>query len=157
MKSTSHKLIAAFACGATFLLAQTVRAQDSSASPSPCPSCAAGGGEHKHFGGPRGGGFQKLTTAERLQKLTEKLNLTADQQAQIKPILEAEDAQVKAALGDNSLSKEQKFAKVREARQAARGHIKGLLTAEQQQKIEQFKQEHGGPRHGKGQDQKQQS
>ena len=119
MHISSHKFLTVLACGASLVFATTMRAEEGG------KSCPAGG----HHAGAR------------FEKLSEKLNLTADQQAQIKPILEAAHAQAAAARQDDSLTREQKFAKAKEARQAAMGHIKGLLMPEQQQKLEQLKEE----------------
>ena len=49
--------------------------------------------EHGAMGGP---GMAAMTPESRLKMLTEKLNLTADQQAKLKPILEDQSKQMKA-------------------------------------------------------------
>lgn len=53
------------------------------------------------------GGHSKeaMTPESRLQMLTEKLNLTEDQQAKLKPILENESQQTKALHDDTSLAR----------------------------------------------------
>ena len=76
-----------------------------------------------------------------LQMLTEKLNLTADQQAKLKPILEDQAHQMKAVLDDTSLSDDQRKAKKKAVHESLHGQINGVLTPEQQAKLKQMKQE----------------
>ena len=76
-----------------------------------------------------------------LQMLTEKLNLTADQQAKLKPILEDQAQQMKAVRDDTSLSEEQRKAKMKAIHESLHGQINSVLTPEQQAKLKQMKQE----------------
>jgi Spy/CpxP family protein refolding chaperone len=77
----------------------------------------------------------------RLQMLSEKLNLTADQQAKLKPILEDQAQQMKTVRDDTSLSQEQKKAKMKAIHESFHGQINGVLTPEQQAKLKQMKHE----------------
>ena len=90
-----------------------------------CPQCQ-GGSEGGHWAGGSG---------DLLGKLSETLNLTADQQTAAKPVVEAFQAQMKAIWGDNSLTKEQKMAKFRAACDATNTQMNGLLTPAQQQQL----------------------
>lgn len=74
----------------------------------------------------------KSADKDKLAKLTEKLNLTKDQQEKIKPILDKEAADMKAI--DKNLSKEQKMAKFQEIRKNTKEEINKVLTPEQQKK-----------------------
>ncbi len=74
-----------------------------------------------------------------LQRLTTQLGLTADQQAQVKPILEAAHTQVAAVREDKSLTPQEKFAKIKETMEGARSQINGILTPAQQQQLEALK------------------
>jgi Spy/CpxP family protein refolding chaperone len=76
-----------------------------------------------------------------LQMLTEKLNLTDEQKAKIKPILEDQEHQLKAIREDTSLSQEQKSAKKKAIHESFHGQINSVLTPEQQAKFKQMKQE----------------
>jgi len=76
----------------------------------------------------------------RLAMLTEKLNLTDEQKAAIKPILATEVNDIKAVLQDNSLSKEQKQSKISGIREASNKKINTFLTPEQQAKLAQLKE-----------------
>lgn len=80
------------------------------------------------------GQMRKMGAANRLGRLTTQLNLTEAQQAQIKPMLEDEEKQLKALRGDATLSPLQKRDKAREVRQATFEKIKPILTPEQQKK-----------------------
>ena len=80
-------------------------------------------------------GFQN-----RLAVLAEKLNLTDEQKAAIKPILATEVNDIKAVSQDNSLSKEQKQTKIAGIREASDTKINALLTPEQQAKWAKLKE-----------------
>jgi len=84
---------------------------------------------------PGGGGWQhgQMPTADqRLQRMTQALNLTEDQQAKIKPILENESTQMQSLRSDSSLSQEDRFAKMKQLRESTSSQINPILTADQQ-------------------------
>jgi len=76
-----------------------------------------------------------------LQMLTEKLNLTDEQRAKLRPILQDQAQQLKAVHDDTSLSAEQKHAKKKAIHESVHEQINGVLTSEQQAKFKQMKQE----------------
>jgi len=90
---------------------------------------------------------------QHLQMLTEKLNLTDDQQAKLKPIFEDQMQQMKAVREDSSLSQEQKRAKMKSIHESLHDQISAVLTPEQQAKFKQMRQEqmekHKGMKEGK--------
>ena len=86
---------------------------------------------------------------DRLEMLTEKLNLTNAQMTAIKPIFVTEANDIKAVWQDNSLSKEQKQSKMFDIREAAKEKINTILTPEQQAKWAELK-EHSMWMHHKG-------
>jgi Spy/CpxP family protein refolding chaperone len=91
-----------------------------------------------------------------MQKFAEKLNLTDAQKSSIKPIFAAEANDIKAVRQDNSLSEEQKQAKIKEIREAANNKINAILTPEQQAKWAELKKHSKQMRHKQmhsGQDQ----
>ena len=77
------------------------------------------------------------------------LNLTDDQRAKIKPILEDTTAQSESLRKDTSLSPQDLHAKMRDLHEKSMTQIRGLLTADQQTKLDSMKQ-HEGMGHGKG-------
>jgi Spy/CpxP family protein refolding chaperone len=80
------------------------------------------------------------TVEEQLKVLTIKLDLTADQQAMIKPILqELHDATLKV-VQDQSLSHEERLARVRPQRYKAHNQIRAILNDEQNKKLDQYMQ-----------------
>lgn len=81
-------------------------------------------------------------TATQNESGKNKLGLTADQKTQIKQIRQDEKQQIQAVKADNSLSKDQKKAKIQEIRQNGTSKINGLLTPEQQQKFAQRRANH---------------
>ena len=89
-------------------------------------------------------------TENRLEMLSEKLNLTDAQKTTLKPIFAAEANDIKAVWQDKSLSKEQKQSKVLGIREAANTKINAILTPEQQTKWVELKKEHKMWMHHKG-------
>ena len=112
---TSFKLLSLLTL-TVLAAAPLVRAEDPVATPS-----APAAGEH-----PRGG------RGDRLKQLAEKLQLTDAQKAQIKPILETAAQQGMALRDDESLSKEDKRAKMAAIRKTSHDQIRALLTPDQQ-------------------------
>ena len=76
----------------------------------------------------------------KLQSLSSELNLTDDQKAQLKPILQDEVQQLKSVKDDASLSPDQKKAKVAEIRQSHKSQVSSILTPEQQKKFDAMKE-----------------
>jgi Spy/CpxP family protein refolding chaperone len=88
------------------------------------------------------------TAGEQLKVLTNKLDLTEDQQAKIKPILgRLHDATVKISQ-DQNLSREERLAKVRPIRYKAHDQIRAILNDEQKKKLEQYMQGPHAEMHG---------
>jgi len=69
---------------------------------------------------------------DRMKKLSQELNLTADQQAKMKPIFQQARAQGKTIREDASLTKDQKMAKMKELHENTMAQLNGILTSEQQ-------------------------
>jgi Spy/CpxP family protein refolding chaperone len=107
------------------------------------------GGTDKEEHGQRGTHDGSMPTAEeQLKVLTEKLNLTGDQQAQIKPILrELHDATQKLVL-DKRLSREERLAKVRPQREKADKRIRAVLNEDEKRKLDQYEQGPHSEMHG---------
>jgi hypothetical protein len=88
------------------------------------------------------------TAGEQLKVLTNKLDLTEDQQAKVTPILEGlHDATIKISQ-DHNLSREERLAKVRPIRYRAHDQISAILNEEQKKKLEQFMQGPHAEMHG---------
>jgi len=79
---------------------------------------------------------------QHLQMLSEKLNLTDDQKAKLKPVLQDQLQQMKAVREDSSLSEEQKRAKMKSVHESLHDQINAVLTPDQQAKFKQMRQEH---------------
>jgi hypothetical protein len=75
-----------------------------------------------------------------LKVLTEKLNLTAVQQARITPILQRLHDIQQTFTQDESLSREERLAKVRPYRYKANEEIRQSLTDDQKGKLDQYLQ-----------------
>jgi len=82
------------------------------------------------------------------------LGLTADQRSQLETIHKSTRDQVSAIRNDATLSSEQKEAKLKTLFQNSHQQVSGILTPEQQQKLQERHQRgrRGGPRHHRGPD-----
>jgi len=80
-----------------------------------------------------------------LARMTKKLNLSQDQQNQLKPIFQAQHQQAKAIHDDASLTQDQKKEKFQALRQDTMAKVNGILTPEQQQQWQAMraKRQHG--------------
>ena len=76
-----------------------------------------------------------------VRMLTKKLNLTADQQNQILPILTSRQEQMQNIRADASLSPQDRRAKMRAAREDSDTKIRGLLTDDQKKSYDQMQQQ----------------
>lgn len=92
----------------------------------------------------------------RLDWLSKELNLTDEQKAKVKPILEDQQKQMQALRADTSLSQEQKHEKMMQLHETANSQINGVLTPDQQKKFAQLKEQHMGPRKGNNPDESKQ-
>jgi Spy/CpxP family protein refolding chaperone len=111
-------------------------AQDAGTPPPPPPG--EQGGKPEGHKGQRG---------DRFKMLAEKLNLTEDQKAKIKPILEEEMKAMKAVMDDTTLDRDAKRPKIDEIRKSYREKILPLLTPDQVKKLDEIKERGpGGPR-----------
>lgn len=85
------------------------------------------------------GMHQKGESAEQhLQMLSEKLNLTDDQKAKLKPILQDQMQQMKTVREDSSLSEDQRRTKMKSIHESLHDQINAVLTPEQQAKFKQM-------------------
>lgn len=89
----------------------------------------------------------------RLDWLSEELNLTDEQKAKVKPILEAQGKQMHAIRDDSSLSQDQKHEKMMQLHETTHSQINGILTPDQQKKFAQLKEQHMGHQKGNTPDQ----
>jgi protein CpxP len=94
--------------------------------------------EHGAMGGSPMG---PMTPENRLKMLTEKLNLTEDQQTKLKPILEDQAKQMKALHEDTSLAPADKQAKMKELHESSIEKMNAILTPDQQTKWKEMRQE----------------
>jgi len=69
---------------------------------------------------------------KRLQLMKTNLGLSAEQVAQIRPIIVAEQAEIEKLRGDSTLNRDQRRAKLEELNKDSAGKIRVLLTPEQQ-------------------------
>ncbi len=128
------------ACGASLAISPCLRAQDAAPAPATTGTTSetTGPGGHHHGGG------------EMIQRLTTALNLTPDQQTQIKPILETFHTQRQTIMQDTTLEPKDKMAKMRDARETMNTQIKAILTPDQQAKFAQMMENMRNHRRGAG-------
>jgi Spy/CpxP family protein refolding chaperone len=86
-----------------------------------------------------------MSPDDQLARLTEQLKLTADQQAKIKPILQARSDEMQKLFEDQSTSFEEKRPKMMELRQSTDKKIMEVLNDEQKRQYEKIQQNRRGP------------
>jgi len=94
---------------------------------------------------------KQMNADSHLTMMAKCLDLTEDQKAKIKPILEANFKEKQAVRADTSLTREQRRAKMQELRGKMHDQVKPLLTAEQNSKVAEMwkaKGHHGNEKHG---------
>jgi len=84
--------------------------------------------------GPGGRGM-RMDPDHQLARLTQELNLTSDQQTQIKPLLVERQQKMQALMQDQSVTPEDRRAQMRSISQGTNNSIKALLTEDQKQKF----------------------
>lgn len=85
-------------------------------------------------------GHKAVDPNRQIQMLAKKLNLTADQQNQLLPILTDRQQQMAAIWNDSSLSKKDRHDKTRAIREDSKNKIEAVLSADQKQSYEQMLQ-----------------
>jgi len=127
------------AFGAILTFALNVPAQQAATAP---------GSSEKNGQGQPGMHDDVPSADDQLKILAIKLDLTDDQQTKIKPILRGlHDATVTISQ-DQSLSREDRLAKVRPLRYKAHDQIREILNDEQKKKLEQYMQGPHADMHG---------
>jgi periplasmic protein CpxP/Spy len=84
----------------------------------------------------QGYGHRGMNPDAQLQRLTKHLNLTAEQQAQIKPILESRDQQMKQLWQDQSLAPQDRHSKMKAIGEDSKTKIEAVLNDSQKQQYE---------------------
>jgi Spy/CpxP family protein refolding chaperone len=138
MKTTLHRIIPS--CMAALLalcLAYPLRAQTQD-QPAPDNSQENTGPAPRRFGGRR---MRRERLEERLQQLSQELNLTDEQKQKIRPALRDEFQQMRALRQDTSLSQQDRIAKAQQIRKASRQQINQFLTPDQQAKLQSIREE----------------
>src|SRR6202034_3278084 len=126
------------ATGLTLGSAAAFAQQDS---PAPPDAAAQQGGGHR----------QPPTPDEQVARMTKRYNLSADQQAQIKPIVADQQQKMMALRGDSSMSRDDKMAKMKSIHEDSNTKIQSILNdtqkqqfAQDQQRMEQRMMQRGG-------------
>jgi periplasmic protein CpxP/Spy len=94
------------------------------------------------------GGMHHGQHAGQLEWLSKELNLTDEQKAKVKPILEEQTKQMRATKEDTSLSQEQKRDKMKQIHETTHSQINEILTPEQQKKFVELKEQQKEHREG---------
>lgn len=89
--------------------------------------------------GPRGRGM-RMDPNRQLEHLTRELNLTTDQQAQIKPLLVERQQKMQALFQNQSVAQEDRRTQMRTIAEGTNNSIKAVLTDEQKQKFDAMRQ-----------------
>ena len=111
------------------------------AAPPPPPS---GQQSEQGMGHRMGHGPMMPSVDDQIKHLTKKLNLSDDQQAKLKPILEDQHKQMEAIHNDSSLSREDRFSKMQTLRESSDTQIKSVLNEDQQKNFDKMREEQHG-------------
>jgi protein CpxP len=140
-KGARKSWAAAVVMAAMLSLGVAAFTQDDQNGPPPAPADQQSGqpsdqGMERHMGGRR-----MPSVDDQIKHLTKKLNLSADQQTKLKPILEDQRKQMEAVHNDSSLSRQDRFSKMQALRQSSDADIKGVLNEEQQKNFDKMRAE----------------
>lgn len=116
--------------GGALLLSAGAFAQDQS------QGAATQNQQQGKMGGHRHRGMMKDPQA-RLDHMSKMLNLTEDQKAKIKPILDNENQQMQALKSDTSTAKQDRRAKMMDIHKSTMDQIRPILNSDQQAKMDQ--------------------
>lgn len=128
----SHSIMYLLVAGALFLFTASALCQEQ-------PS---GAGQEQQ---PGRRGMMMQSPQERLDSMAKELNLTDDQKAKIKPILEDERDKMQALRQDTSMSREDRMAKMMDIRKNSSDEIKKVLDKDQQKKYDEMMRSRMGP------------
>ncbi|MGA9814210.1 MAG: hypothetical protein WBQ64_15595 [Terriglobales bacterium] len=115
--------------------------QDDQGAPPPPPQAGQQSDQQSPGMGRHMGGRHMPTVDDQIKHLSKKLNLSDDQQAKLKPILEDQRKQMDEIRNDSSLSREDRFSKMQEARQGSDTQIKSVLNDDQQKTFDKMREE----------------
>jgi protein CpxP len=142
-RSASKSLVATVFLAALLSLGVAVAQNDQNAPPPPADQQSgqpAQPGMGRHMGG-----RQMPSVDDQIKHLSKKLNLSSDQQAKLKPILEDQRKQMETVHSDSSLSREDRMSKMQDLRKSSDEQIKGVLNPDQQKSFDKMRadqQEH---------------
>ena len=125
-----------FAIGVLFLAAMTTVAQQQA----PASNAAANTSSSEHIFVP--------DAEHHLKVLTQVLDLSADQQQQIMPILQNLYSATMKIMQDGTLSRQERLGKIKPLHLDAKDKISKLLSAEQNKKLDEFLQQPHPDMHG---------
>ena len=89
----------------------------------------------------RGGRRGPMSPDDRLKQMTKDLNLTADQQTKIKPILEAQQQKMQDLRNDNTGDRQSMRGKMRQIQEDTNMQIRDLLDDKQKETFDKQEQE----------------
>lgn len=125
MKSKRKNIITVLAMGGLLAFGPSLLAQDATNTPPP---------------NAQGGVMRGQNIDRRIQMLATQLNLTTNQQVQLKPILQSQMQQMAAVRQDSTLSPEDRRSKMMAIRQDIMNQIQGVLTPDQFTQYQQMMQ-----------------
>jgi protein CpxP len=142
MKVSKPMIIAALVAGNLLAWNVALRAADTNTPP----------GKPEIGGPPPGQQGQRppgmMRGGPNLDQLAQQLNLTDDQKAKVKPVLEAQGKKMSEMRADTSLSQEDRRAKMQAIREETTAQMKAILTPEQFDKWQKMPRPGRGPRNG---------
>jgi periplasmic protein CpxP/Spy len=116
------------------------------------PPADSHAGQGQGQGQGQGMGHKMPSVDEMVQTMTEKLSLTDDQKAKVTKIAEGVHKKMEGVLNDQSLSPDDRMAKMRAAHNDAVAQVRPILNDDQKKKLDDWQkemQDHGHNKDGK--------
>lgn len=139
LKNSMRNTLIAIALGGMLAISANpaLHAQDQTANP----------GAQQQSPGMQDHGPRRMDPDRQLAHMTRQLDLTSDQQSQIRPILVDRQQKMQALFQNQSLSQQDRRSQMRSIRQNTQAQIEAVLNDQQKQKFEAMHERHG---HGQG-------
>ncbi|MCU1296744.1 MAG: hypothetical protein JWO91_1022 [Acidobacteriaceae bacterium] len=117
------------------IFAITASAQEAPSQGSQTETAPQNGGGHWHH-------HKRPSVDKQVKHLTKALKLSDDQQAKVRRALEDQHNQMEQIRSDSSLSRDDRFNKMKGIRDSTNTQIKTVLNEDQQKKFEEIQQKH---------------
>jgi hypothetical protein len=118
------------------IFAITASAQEAPSQGSQTETAPQNGDGHWHHH------HKRPSVDQQIKHFTKALKLSEDQQAKVRSALEDQQKQMEQTRGDSSLSRDDRFNKMKQIHESTNTQIKSVLNDDQQKKFDEIQQKH---------------